>query len=331
MMTGPVGPSTTSDATATRDRLRVAVVGVGGVGGVFGARLAQHGHDVGFVARGATLAALRENGLRLDSVDGDVHLPSVHATEDAASLGTVDVVFVAVKATQIVRVAPSLHALIGEHTLVVPLQNGVEAATLLTDVLPPEAVLEGLCRVMAMQAGPGHIKHTAVTPVLEIGPRAGATLTDARKQTLERFVAAIRDAGMHPIVPPDMAVAIWEKFLFIEPLGAVCAAAHFTIGPVRSTPETRALVDQALDEVVAVGRAAGVNWPAEAKAQVWQRYDALPAEGSTSMARDLMARRPSEFDAQTGAVIRLARRYAVPVPVHDVLHAVLLPASTPAT
>lgn len=321
----------TTATTVASAPLRVAVVGVGGVGGVFGARLAQAGHDVHFVARGATAEALRTRGLHLDSVDGDLHLPQVAVHEQAASVGVVDVVFVAVKATQVAGIAPTLTSLIGDATIVVPLQNGVEAATLLADVLPPPSVIDGLCRVMAMQAAPGHIRHTAVTPVLELGPRAGQALEPARAATLEQLVAAVKAAGMHPIVPPDMAVAIWEKFLFIEPLGAVCAAAHEAIGPVRETPATRALLDQALDEVLAVGRAMGVSWPERAKADVWARYNALPADGSTSMARDLMGRRPSEFDAQTGAVIRLARRHAVPVPVHDVLYAVLLPAATPAT
>jgi 2-dehydropantoate 2-reductase len=122
-----------------------------------------------------------------------------------------------------------------------------------------------------------------------------------------------------------MAVALWEKFLFIEPIGVVCAATGESFGPVRTVPETRELVDRALDEVIAVGQAVGVTWPADAKRTVWQRYDGLPPDERTSMARDLLARRPSEFEAQTAAVGRLGRSFGVPTPVHDVLAAVLRP------
>jgi 2-dehydropantoate 2-reductase len=305
--------------------LRIAIAGVGAVGGVFGARLAAAGHDVWFLARGATLAVLREHGLRLESVDGDLTLHPVQATDDPAAIGPVDVVLVGVKATQVATLAPSLRSLVADHSVVVPLQNGVEASTLLAAALGDLPVVEGLCRVIVAQAGPGHIRHSAVTPVLEVGARAGQTLAAPVAATLARLVSAVNGAGMHALEPPDMAIALWEKFLFIEPIGAVCAVSRQSFGPVRTVPESRAVVDAALDEVMAVGRALGVAWPADAKARVWQRYDALPPDSSTSLARDLVAGRPSEFDAQTAAVVRLAQRYGVPVPVHDVLHGVLLP------
>lgn len=312
------------EAPAT-DRLRVAVIGAGAVGGVFGARLAAAGHDVCFVARGATLAALTTAGLRLDSVDGDLLLSSVRATDDPRTIGPVDLVLVAVKATQVATLAPSLRPLIGSATVVIPLQNGVEASSQLAAELGEAHVLEGLCRVIVEQVAPGHLRHSAVTPVLECGPRADSALPEAVRATTDRVVRAIERAGMHALTPGDMAVALWDKFLFIEPIGAVGAAARAPFGVVRAVPDTRDLIDRALDEVMAVGQAAGVVWPDGAKARIWSRYDGLPADGYTSMARDLLARRPGEFDAQTAAVIRLARRHGVPTPAHDVLHAILLP------
>ncbi|MCE2902722.1 MAG: ketopantoate reductase family protein [Gemmatimonas sp.] len=316
---------------STADRLRVAVVGAGAVGGVFGARLAQAGHAVHFVARGATLAALIAHGLRLDSVDGDLRLPPVAATDDPRTIGPVDLVLVAVKATQVAALAPALRALLAPHTVVIPLQNGVEASSQLAAELGPDHVLEGLCRVIVEQVAPGHLRHSAVTPLLEFGPRGGSPLAEAVQDTAHRVARAIEGAGMHVVTPTDMAVALWEKFLFIEPIGAVGAAAQAPFGVVRTIPETRHLIDVALDEVMAVGSACGVAWPHGAKAHVWRRYDGLPADGFTSLARDLMARRPSEFDAQTAAVVRLARTHAVATPAHDLLYAVLLPSALPAT
>ena len=305
--------------------MRIAVVGAGAVGGIFGARLAVAGHDVTFVARGATLAALRSTGIHLDSVHGDLHLSPVQVTDDPASIGPVDVVLVAVKATQVAAVAPSLASLLGPATAVIPTQNGVEASVQLAAALGPEHVLEGVCRVIAGLVAPGHIRHTAVVPLLEIGPRAGHPPAPAVAAAIPGIAEAISAAGLQAVLPDNMAVAPWEKFLFIEPIGAVLVASGESFGPVRTTPDTRALVDRVLDEVIFVGRAVGVPWPDDAKSTVWKRYDSLPPDERTSMARDLIARRPSEFDAQTGAVVRLGQQLGVPTPVHDVLAALLRP------
>lgn len=317
--------SNTDTAARQLDRLRVAVVGAGAIGGVLGARLQQAGHDVVFIARGATLGALQTRGLVLESIDGDLSLPSVQCTDDPGTVGVVDVVLVCVKATQIANLAPSLRPLVGPATAVIPVQNGVEASQLLAAELGDGNVLEGLGRVLVEQVAPGHIRHTAVTPIIEFGPRAGAPVQSAAYAQISRFAAALRSAGLVAQMPDDMGVAQWEKFLFIEPIGAVGAAARVPFGVVRSVPASRALIDAALHEVRNVGRAVGVQWPADAIDRVWARYDSLPADGSTSLQRDLMAERPSEFEAQTGAVVRIGRAHGVPTPVHDVLYAVLLP------
>lgn len=314
--------------------MRVAVIGAGAVGGVLGARLAAAGHDVWFVVRPATAELLARGGIRLDSCDGDLHLPEVQVTTEAASLGAVDVVLVCVKSTQVAAIAPSLRPLLAPHTLVIPTQNGVEAGVQLASVLGDAHVSDGVCRVIAGLVAPGHVHHMAVTPILEYGSRAGAptapdgqTLSPPVQATAARFAAAMAGAGMRAVIPPDMGVALWEKFLFIEPIGLVGAVTRQPYGVIRSVAETRALLDEALEEVLAVGRAVGVRWPADAKATIWARYDALLPEGYTSMARDLIAGRPSEYDGQTGAVIRLARAHGVPVPVHTHLHAVLVPSA----
>ena len=317
--------SQTDTAARELDRMRVAVVGAGAIGGVLGARLQQAGHDVVFIARGATLAALQTRGLVLDSIDGDLTLPSVQATDDPGTVGVVDVVLVCVKATQVASLAPSLRPMVGAATAVIPVQNGVEASELLATALGASNVLEGLGRVLVEQVAPGHIRHTAVTPIIEFGRRAGAPEQSAAYAQIPRFAAALRSAGLVAQLPDDMGVAQWEKFLFIEPIGAVGAAARVSFGVVRSVPASRALIDAALHEVRDVGRAVGVRWPADAIDRVWARYDSLPADGSTSLQRDLMAGRPSEFEAQTGAVVRIGRAHGVPTPVHDMLYAVLLP------
>ncbi|MCA0377630.1 MAG: 2-dehydropantoate 2-reductase [Gemmatimonadetes bacterium] len=311
--------------------MRFAVVGVGAVGGLIGARLLQAGHTVSFLARGATAAHLRTRGLVVESVDGDVTLPAITVAEAAADIGPVDCVLVAVKATQVGALAPRLTPLVGPDTLVLPLQNGVEASTQLADHLGAEHVIEGVCRVIAALDGPGHIRHTAVRPVIEFGPRLGTPTSATLLDRLDALEAVFAGAGLVPQRPRDMGIASWEKFLFIEPIGVVCAASRQSFGVVRTVPALRQLADDAVREVISVGQAVGVAWPVDARERIWERYDSLPADSATSMARDLMAGRPSEFDAQTGAVVRLAERHGVAVPVHRVLHAILAAGTTPAT
>jgi len=305
--------------------MRVAIVGAGAVGGVYGGRLQQAGHDVSFVARGATLDVLRERGLRVDSVDGDFVLPLVTATDDPATIGPVDVVLVCVKSTHIEAIAPTLRPLIGVDTAVIPLQNGVESSALLARELGDAAVHEGLAKLLAEQVAPGHIRHVAVTPVIEFGPRA-ATPPDAPSRVqVDRFAAAVNGAGMQALTPANMELAQWEKFLFIDPFGTVGAATRSPIGVMRAVPETRALLATCVSEVRAVAAAFGVDLTDEMVARTWHRYDSLPPESTASMQRDLMAGRPSEFERQTGSVVRLGRERGVPTPAHSVLYAVLAP------
>jgi len=305
--------------------MRIAIIGAGAVGGTVGARLAHAGHDVTFVARGASLEALRRHGLQLESIDGDLHLPEVQVTDDPATIGVVDVVLVTVKSTQIDALAPTLRPLVAAQTAVIPLQNGVEAGAQLARVLGDDHVMDGLARVIAELLAPGHVKHAAVTPVLEFGPRAAMSATALARGQLAAFADALAGAGMVAVRPDHMDQALWEKFLFIEPFGTVGAATRVSLGAMRAVPETRALLDTCLAEVRAVALAAGVQLGEEAVTRTWKRYDTLPADTFASMQRDLMAGRPSEFELQTGSVVRLGRAFGVATPAHDVLYATLLP------
>jgi 2-dehydropantoate 2-reductase len=254
----------------------------------------------------------------------------VAATGDPAEVGAVDVVLVAVKATQVAALAPSLRPLLGPGTAVVPLQNGVEASAVLARALGEAHVLEGLCRVMAEQVAPGWIRHTAVTPALELGPRGATPAGAPALAQVEPLRRAVEAAGMHAATPPRMEVALWEKFLFIEPFGTVGGATRVPMDVMRAHPRSRALLEACLGEVRAVALGAGVPLSLEAVAQTWRRYDGLGPGSTASLQRDLMAGRPSELELQTGAVVRLGALHGVPTPVHEVLYGVLLPGSSPA-
>lgn len=302
--------------------MRIAIVGAGGVGGVFGGLLAHAGHEVAFVARGANLDAIRKDGLRVHGPWG-THVVHPAAAADPAGLvggAPFDAVLVCVKAGQVREVATSLGPLVGDGTLVVPLQNGVEAAGVLAEVLGPERVAGGLCHVFAWREGPGEFRTTGTPLQITLGELGGPP-----SPRLTRLAEAIRGAGAGAVLADDVVAAAWEKFLFIDPFGSVGSVTRAPIGVTRTEPRTRALLVAALEEVDAVARARGVALPADAVARTLSRYDELPAEGTASMQRDVAAGRPSELHEQTGAVVRLGEEAGVSIPVHRFLYAALLP------
>lgn len=300
--------------------MRIAVVGAGGVGGYFGAKLAHAGEDVTFIARGATLEALRRNGIRVDSILGDFVLDRVHATGDPESIGPVDAVLVAVKAWQVSGIAPSLKPLLGADTAVVPLENGIEAPDDLIRGLGPANVLGGLCAIVSFVVEPGHIRHAASDPIVAFGE-----LDNRRSARAERLLLAMRHAGINADIPPDIHRSLWTKFVFITPMSAIGAVTRVPIGIWRDVPETRDLAMKAVLEVIALAAAKGVTLAPDALELTMKRYDGLAPASTASMQRDVMEGRPSELEAQVGAVVRLGAELNVPTPIHDVFYAALLP------
>jgi 2-dehydropantoate 2-reductase len=301
--------------------MRIAVFGSGGVGGYFGGRLAQAGEGVVFIARGAHLAALQERGLRVSSIAGDFTLHPVDATDDPASAGPVDAVLLAVKAWQIPEAARAMRPLIGPETFVVPLENGVEAPEQLSAVLGASHVLGGLCRILAYVTAPGEIRHTAIQPQIMFGELDGT-----RSERAESFRRAFaRATGVTIEIPADIRAAMWSKFLFIAPVSGLGALTRVPIDVLRSISETRQLLVEALGEIAALAAAMGIVLPRDAVEQTLAFTDAIPAGGTASMQRDMMEGRPSELEAQVGAVVRLGARAGVAVPVHRFMYATLLP------
>jgi 2-dehydropantoate 2-reductase len=301
--------------------VRIAVFGSGGVGGYFGGRLAEAGEDVAFVARGEHLAAIRRDGLKVTSVAGDFLIRPAQATDNPATLEPVDVVLLGVKAWQVVDATEAMRPIVGPHTRVVPLQNGIEAPDLLAQALGATRVLGGLCRILGYVAGPGHVVHAGVEPYIAFG--AMDTATDERAEELRQAFARAR--GVTAEIPPDIRVAMWNKFLFIAALSGVAALTRAPIGIVRGQPESRSLLRQALEEIHAVAAGHGVALAADVVERTLDFVDGLPEEGTTSMQRDIVQGHPSELDAQIGAVVRLGRRAGVDVPLHRFILAALLP------
>lgn len=300
--------------------MRIAIVGAGGVGGYFGGRLAQAGVDTVFIARGATLEALRTRGLRVESINGDFSVPHVHAVEDPAEAGQVDAILLAVKAWQLAEVAPRLEPMLKQETIVVPLENGMEAPDALASALGREHAAGGMCAIVSFAVAPGHIRHIAADPRIVFGE-----LDNQRTFRAEALLAALKSAGISAEIAQDIQHSMWTKFLFIVPYSAVGAVTRMPAGVWRSIPESRALAERGIDELLAVARARGVDLGSEAKARTLSYMDALPPDATASMQRDIIEGKPSELDAQVGAVVRMARAAGIAVPTFDALYGALLP------
>jgi len=301
--------------------MRIAIFGAGGAGGYLGARLAEAGEPVLLIARGEHLAAIRRDGLRLESIAGNAVIDRVEATDDPAEVGPVDAVIVATKTWDLPAAAASMGPLVGPDTAVIPVLNGIEAPEVLASALGRRHVLGGLAGMVSYVVAPGRIRHAGAEPWIAFGELDG-TVTE-RVRALEAELRRCR--ALRVEVPPDIKAAMWEKFLFITSIGGVGAVTRVPFGKFRGVPETRAMLEAAMREVLAVARARGVQLGEDAVTRSLALVDGMEAEGTSSMQRDIMAGRRSELDAWNGAVARLGREVGVPTPVHASIYASLLP------
>jgi 2-dehydropantoate 2-reductase len=292
--------------------MRIAVYGCGGVGAYFGGRLAQIGQDVTFIARNESLSAMRARGLKVGSIAGDFLLDRVKVTNNPADVGHVDYVLCCVKAWQVTAAARAMQPMVGPDTLVVPLQNGVEAPSQLINVLGPANVLGGLCAIVAFQASPGHIKHTGGNPLIRFGHLDNHP--DPRVNALSEIFNHC--SGVKSSIPDNIVVAMWQKFMLITPWSGLGAVSRAPIGVLLEQPETRELMSEAAQEVYRLGLALGVPLPDDSVARTMETLEGITPNSTTSMQRDLVGGRPSELDAQNGAVVRLAYEAGIDTPIN---------------
>ncbi|HEX6138519.1 MAG TPA: 2-dehydropantoate 2-reductase [Casimicrobiaceae bacterium] len=300
--------------------MRIVVMGTGGVGGYFGAKLARGGHDVGFVARGAHLAAMRANGLRVASAGGDIALPQVAATDDPASLAPADVVMFCVKLWDVERAAAQVAPLLARGGVVIPFQNGVDSHEILMRTLGAAPVLGGVAYIAAAIRSPGVIAHTGTMARLCVGAFGPALADRARA-----FVDACRAAAIDAQLAPDIRRALWEKFVFLAALSGVTCLARQPVGSVRADPQLRAAFEAAMREAVAVARARGVALADDYLGAQMRFLDGLPTDMRSSMLNDLVAGHRLEARWLCGRVAELAQEAGIPAPVNATIYAGLKP------
>jgi 2-dehydropantoate 2-reductase len=299
--------------------MRIAIVGSGGVGGYFGARLAAAGEDVAFLARGAHLKAMQTHGLRIESVKGDLHLPRVTATDNPAEIGPVDVVFFTVKLYDTESALGLLPPLIGPETIVVPFQNGVDSVEALSAAVGRPHVAGGSAYIFAVIREPGVILHTAVDRLV-----FGA-LDGSRSAPLERLHAACVAAGFQATLSENILVDVWTKFVRLSVLSGMTAVTRCPVGVIREDPELLAMFQAAGLETAAVARACGVHVPPTVVTELGKMAQSLPPSSKSSMLEDLERGKPLELPWLSGAVTRIGKEHGVETPIHRFITAVLQP------
>jgi len=301
--------------------VKFAFMGSGGVGGYFGGRLAAKGHDVTFIARGAHLAAMRKDGLRIESREiGDVLVHPVQATDDPQSVGPVDYVVIAVKLWDTAKAGRAVKPMAGPDTTVVSLQNGVECNDILGPIIGPEHLIGGVAQIGSSISKPGVISHIGNMQRIFIGELDGGT-----SDRVEALRAAWEESGVDVEAKDDIQRAIWEKFVFLVGLSATTSLTRTTAGPIREDPDMRRLLMDVMAEVVAVARAKGVDL-AEDYAEARIKFiDGLPADFTSSMHHDLERGNKLEVPWLSGAVARMADELGIDAPVNRVVAAALKP------
>jgi 2-dehydropantoate 2-reductase len=300
--------------------MRIAVVGAGGVGGGFGAALAKAGADVTFIARGAHLAAMKRDGLKIQSPRGDTHLVPTRATDNPSEIGVVDVVLFCVKLWDVESAGEAIKPLVGPNSAVIPLQNGIDAAERLLPILGLKAVMGGVAQISASIIAPGVIQQIGTFMRMVFGELDGT-----RSKRAEDFLALCLKAGFDATLSEQIVTELWMKFILLATNAGFTAATRRPIGELRDDPDIRPVMMAALREVFAVGKAKGVALPADAVDKILEFIGHAPPAMKASMALDLERGNRLELPWLNGKVVELGRQLGVPTPTHGMMYAMLKP------
>jgi 2-dehydropantoate 2-reductase len=299
--------------------MKIAIFGSGGVGGYFGGRLAAAGEDVTFLARGAHLTALQQDGLHIESPNGALHLPKVQATDRPQAIGPVDVVLFTVKLYDVETAAATLAPLIGSDTAVITMQNGVDAVDMVAKHVGAEHVAGGAAYIVAVIDKPGHVRHTTAQQLV-FGER-----DKRRSARLVAFEEAGVRAGFQAKASEDVEADLWTKFVRLATWSGMTTVTRSPMGVVRDNPATFGMMVAAIQEVITLAHARGVNLPADIMDSTLGMIKNFPASSKSSMLEDIERGRRLELPWLSGAVVRLGKESGVPTPIHQFITTVLTP------
>lgn len=299
--------------------MRIAIVGSGGVGGYFGAKLALGGNDVTFIARGEHLKTIKQKGLKIKGISGDFMVFPVKATDRIEEAGVVDLVILGVKAWQVKEIAKELIPIVGDETVIIPLQNGVLAAEELKEQINERNVIGGLCRIMSRIESPGVINHFGIEPAIVFGE-----LNNKKSEKVIQIKKVFDESGIDSRIAENIQVDLWKKFISICASGLL-AVTRSTYGEIRELKETRQLTHELLNEIFKVSQAAGISIKPDYIDKAIGFIDGYPYDSTSSLTRDVWEGKPSEIEYQNGTVVKLGEKYGVDTPVNRFIYSCILP------
>ena len=299
--------------------MKIGVMGTGGIGGYFGALLARAGYEVFCLARGEHLKAIQEKGLRVESVPGNFTVRP-RATADPAAIGPMDLILFGVKTYDTDEAARAMRPLVGEGTVILTLQNGVDSAERIAAALGPGRVLPGAAYIFSGIAAPGVIRQTGGPRKIVFGEPEGG-----RSPRAEAILAACRAAEINAELTDRIVRVLWEKWAFICAQGGVTALTRLPLGEIRACEETWALYRGVIEEIAAVAAARGIAVAPGLVGTILDQAKALEAHVTSSLANDLAGGRRLEIEALNGTVVRYGREAGVPIPLNQAIYASLKP------
>lgn len=300
--------------------MNIVIYGTGGVGGYFGARLAQAGNNVTFIARGKHLDAIQKNGLQLKSVKGDFLVYPAHATSDILEVSEIDLILICVKTWQLDKVAKKIKSVLKENTLVISLLNGVENTDVLSKNLDKKHVLGGLCKVVSKVENYGVINHISYEPTIVFGE-----LNNIKTERALMLEQTFLKAGITTKLASDIQKEIWTKFLFITTISGIGALTRATIGEMISSSDIKEIMLKTAEEILNIAKAKGVNLQSNIIEKQFKLIESQPYNTTSSLQRDIMEGKPSEIEAQNGAILKMGKFLGIPTPVNSFIYNCLLP------
>ncbi len=299
--------------------MKIAIIGAGGTGGYFGAKLAQAGNNVTFLARGEHLEAIKKSGLTVKSIDDNFHVANIKATDKISEIEAADLILVCVKAWQIKEIRNELKSLLHTNTVVLPVQNGVLAAQELSETLGQQYVAGALCRIISKIEAPGVINHIGVKPTIVFGD-----LYNSLDTKLNNIKNVLENAEIAAKISTNIEAELWKKFIAICVSGLM-AVTKTTYGEMCQLPQTRSMMIDLLTEIYNLSQKTGIAIEPEFVEKTIAFMDTFPYNSTSSLTRDVWAGKPSEIEYQNGTVVKLGEKYGINTPINRFIYNSILP------
>lgn len=300
--------------------MKILIYGAGGIGGYVGGKLAKAGNSVSFIARGEHLKAIRKNGLEVESINGNFTITPAFVTDNIAEVEKPELIILGVKSWQIEEAARSLKPIITANTLVLPLQNGASNVENLLKVLPKKNVLGGLCHIVSFVKDPGKIVHSGFEPKITFGE-----LDNSKSDRVLQLKEVFTKAEINNIIPKDIDLEIWKKFLFIATISALGGLTRVNICKMRESDYLMDIMRKTSEEIKNVANAKGISLNEEHIKAVFEVINNLDPKTTASTQRDIMEGKPSELENFNGYIVKEGKRLGISTPVNLFIYECLLP------